>query len=259
MATPQPGYPQPGHEQYQQENYDANQHDVPETKSPAQGGPPQQSAKDRRKRQYAGQAYDFGGGANSALGGQQQGGGQYSGSPGGGYGQQGQQPGAQVPGYGSGPASPTPVGGPGYGQQPSAVGGYQPPETGYPTQGAPPSHHGTMAGITQGMGNMAMGGQQQHQAPQMQGRPPMNQLYPTDLLNQAVNVPELDLPPPPIILPPNVSNTDSNFLARFSNRNSLALHRLLMRTVHRNTFVLHSMQFQLHIRYSRNLDYPSLW
>lgn len=259
MATPQPGHPQPGHEQYQQENYDANQHDVPETKSPAQGGPPQQSAKDRRKRQYAGQAYDFGGGANSALGGQQQGGGQYSGPPGGGYGQQGQQPGPQVPGYGSGPASPTPVGGPGYGQQPSAVGGYQPPETGYPAQGAPPSHHGSMAGITQGMGNMAMGGQQQHQAPQMQGRPPMNQLYPTDLLNQPVNVPELDLPPPPIILPPNVSNIGSNFLARCSNRNSLALHRLLMRTVHQNTFVLHSMQFQLHIRYSRNLDYPSLW
>ena len=206
MASPQQNYPQPGLEQQQQENYHDNQHEVPETASPSQGGPPQPSAKDRRKRQYAGQAYDFGAGANSALGGQQQGGGQYPGPPGAGYpGQQGQQSGQQVPGYGSGPASPAPGGAPGYGQHPSIIGGYQPPETGYPAQGAPPQHHGSTAGITQGMGNMAIAGQQQHQTPQMQGRPPMNQLYPTDLLNQPVNVAELDREPPPIILPPNVS------------------------------------------------------
>lgn len=35
---------------------------------------------------------------------------------------------------------------------------------------------------------------------------PLNQLYPTDLLNQPFNVSELDLPPPPIILPPNVGS-----------------------------------------------------
>lgn len=33
----------------------------------------------------------------------------------------------------------------------------------------------------------------------------LNQLYPTDLLNQPFNVAELDFPPPPIVLPPNVS------------------------------------------------------
>lgn len=176
---------------------------------PRQVAPPQQSVKDRRKRQYAGQAYDFGGGANSALGGQQPGGGQYPGPPG--YGQQAQQPGPQAPGYGSGPASPTPIGGPSYGQHPPVVGGYQPPETGYPAQGAPPPQHGSIAGITQGMGNMAMGGSQQQQAPQMQGRPPMNQLYPTDIMSQPFNVAELDLPPPPIILPPNVSRERSCF------------------------------------------------
>ncbi|KAK4692190.1 protein transport protein SEC24, partial [Lecanoromycetidae sp. Uapishka_2] len=203
MATPQQGYPQPGYEQHQQEQYDSNQQDPPQTASPVQGGPPQQSAKDRRKRQYAGQAYDFGGGANSALGGQQQGGGQYPGPPG--YGQQSQQPGPPAPGYGSGPASPTPMGGPAYGQQHAAIGGYQSPETGYPTQGVPPPQPGNMAGITQGMGNMAMGGVQQHRAPQMQGRPQMNQLYPSDLLSQPLNVSELDHQPPPIVLPPNVS------------------------------------------------------
>jgi len=60
------------------------------------------------------------------------------------------------------------------------------------------------------MGNMQMGGgqsvPQQQQQQQTQGRAgPLNQLYPTDLLNQPFNVSELDLPPPPIILPPNVS------------------------------------------------------
>jgi protein transport protein SEC24 len=51
-------------------------------------------------------------------------------------------------------------------------------------------------------------GQPQQQQPQMgqPGRPAvLNQLYPTDLLTQPFNVTELDLPPPPIILPPNVS------------------------------------------------------
>ena len=79
-----------------------------------------------------------------------------------------------------------------------------------------------MGGITQGMGNLAMGGQGQHQAQQFQGRPPMNQLYPTDLLNQPVNVSELDLPPPPIILPPNVSRGQSRLQVYGANGNSLA-------------------------------------
>ena len=204
MSIPQSGYPQPG----QQEHYDTNQHEVPDNASPAQGGPPAPSAAGRKKRHYAGQAYDFGAGANSALGGQQQGGGGFPGPPGGGYSQQAQQPGQPGPGYVSGPASPAfQTGAPGYGQQPPAVGGYQPPEPGYPTHGAP-QHQPGMGQITQGMGNLAMGNQAQHQAPHMQGRTQMNQLYPTDLLNQPLNVSELDLPPPPIILPPNVSKPE---------------------------------------------------
>ena len=208
MATPQPGYPQPGHDQYPQETYDANQHEVPENLSPAQGSAPAHSAGGRKKRHYAGQAYDFGAGANSALGGQQQAGGAYPGPPGapvGGYGQQGQPPVQPGLAYGSGQASPAfAAGAPGYGQHSPAVGGYQPPEPGYPTHGAPQQQPG-MGQITQGMGALAVGNQAQHSAPQMQGRPQMNPLYPTDLLNQPMNVSELDLPPPPIILPPNVS------------------------------------------------------
>ena len=207
MATPQPIYPQPGHEQYPQEAYDANQQEVPESASPAHGAAPAPSAGGRKKRHYAGQAYDFGTGANSALGGQQQGGGGYPGPPGpaaGGYGQQGQLPIPPGPAYGSSQASPAFAAvSPGYGQQPPIVGGYQPPEPGYPTQGAHQQQPG-VGQITQGMGNLAMGNQAPHQAPQIHGRPQMNQLYPTDLLNQPMNVSELDLPPPPIILPPNV-------------------------------------------------------
>lgn len=215
MATPQPGYPpygQPGHDINQQEHYDGNQHEVPEATSPAQGGPPAASAAARRKRHYAGQAYDFGGGANSALGGQQPGGGAYPGPPAAGYGQPMPQQAQAGPVYGSGPTSPAFGGAPAYGQQPPGVGGYQPPDPGYPSHGTPHAPPG-VGGITQGMGNMNMGGQVQHQPQYAQGRLPMNQLYPTDLLNQPLNVSELDLPPPPIVLPPNVSNRKSLSLA----------------------------------------------
>lgn len=63
------------------------------------------------------------------------------------------------------------------------------------------------------MGQMGVGGQPplpagqpgQPQPPGGAARPAvLNQLYPTDLLNQPFNVAELDLPPPAIILPPNV-------------------------------------------------------
>ena len=212
MTTPQQSYAPSLWPAWQrpnpQEHYDANQHEVPETTSPAQGGQPAPSAGGRRKRNYAGQAYEFGG-VNATLGGQQQGGGAYPPPPGGGYG----QPGSQLaPAYGSGPASPAMGVTPGYGQHPSAVGGYQSPDPVYPTQGAPHVQP-NVGGITQGMGNMNVGGHAQHQPQpqqmQMQGRSPMNQLYPTDLLNQPLSVSELDLPPPPIILPPNVSREGS--------------------------------------------------
>ena len=188
MASSHPGY-----EQQAQEEYNANPGDNSATL-------PSASAPGKKKRNYAGQAYEFGGGANANLGGQQVGGGQYPPPPsqGQGYGDYGQQPQQQAsyPGqnYGSGPASPA-FGGPNYGQQPQNVGGYQSPEPAYPAQGGP--QHPSVGGITQGMGNMSVG---QH-AP-IQGR---NQLYPSDITNSPLNVNELDLPPPPIILPPNVS------------------------------------------------------
>ena len=203
MATPQPGYQpegQPGQEQYQQEQYEDGQRpDYDGHASPVQGAQP--AAGGRRKRNYAGQAYDFGGGANSALGGQQVGGGVYP-APGGGYGgypQQTQQDAYQHPPYGVDAARETP----GYGQQTPGVGGYQPPAPGYPGQAAQPVS--PVGGITQGMGNLGVSGHQQQPPAPASQRPQLNQLYPTDLLNQPLNVAELDLPPPPIVLPPNVS------------------------------------------------------
>ena len=230
MATPQPGYPpngQPGQEQYRYEQDDHNQQETPSV--PAAGG--------RRKRNYAGQAYDFGGGANSALGGQQQGGGAYPGPPGM---QLQPQQGYAGPAYGSNAASPGMGGAPGYGQPPPTVGGYQPPNPTYPAHGAPSGQAG-MAGVTQGMGNLAMGSQGQHvpqgqMQGQMQGRPAMNQLIPTDLLNQHLDVSELSRPPPQINLPPNVSLLISQTeppAADSSSRASPLLHMLIAL---RNTF-----------------------
>lgn len=262
MATPQPGYPpngQPGHEQYQQEQYDSTQHEVPENVSPAQGGPPAPTAGGRRKRNYAGQAYDFGAGANSALGGQQQGGGAYPGTPG----MQSQpQPGYPGPVYGSNPATPSMGGAPGYGQPPPVVGGYQPPGPVYPAHGAIPAQPG-VGGITQGMSNLAMGGQGQNAAlpmqGQVQGRPAMNQLIPTDLLNQHVDVSELSRPPPQINLPPNVSTLRYLSKPFTADPSSLALLLLRMLTAPQNMFALRSMLYQQRTRYLRSLNYPSHW
>ena len=209
MSTPQPGMPgyeKPPPNQPPAEQYGASpQPEYAEPSSPTQDGQ-QQSAASRKKRHYAGQAYEFGGGANAALGGQQQGGGQYPGPPGAGYGnysQQPQQPGYQQPPLGGDPAAPVPGGTPGYPQSPPGVGGYQPPDAGYPGPGAPPQPG--VGGITQGMGNLAMGGPAQPPSQQMQRPLQLNQLYPTDLLNQPMSPAELNLPPPPIVLPPNVS------------------------------------------------------
>jgi len=162
----------------------------------------------RRKRQYAGQAYDFGAGANSALGGQPPGGGSFSAAPGVGY--EGYNPSVeqasyQQPAFGGEYPAPAPVGQPGYGQPAPAVGGYQAPDMAYPAHGAT-SILGGVNQLTQGMAGMGI--QPQQAAPQAQQRPHLNQLYPTDMLNQPFSVAELDLPPPPIVLPPNV-RTDS--------------------------------------------------
>jgi protein transport protein SEC24 len=165
----------------------------------------------KKKRGYAAQAFDVGTGANAAAGGQQQAGGQYGvppavqhAQPYGGYAQPDPQA-AALQGYQQPAGQPYGAPPPGVPQQ-TAYGGYQAPDQGYAAPGAVPTPG--VAGITQGLGGMQLGGQPQQQQ-QPQGLAPrpvaLNQLYPTDLLNQPFQVSELDLPPPPIILPPNVS------------------------------------------------------
>lgn len=226
MAAPQPGYPT----YEQQEQYETNQQPDYED-NPSTTQQPASSATGRRKRHYAGQAYDFGAGANSALGGQQ------SGVPN--PGPYPLPPGASNGPYGHGalPASPPAVGAaPGYGQPPPGVGGYQSPEPGYPSQGPTPIQPGVGA-ITQGMGNMGIGGQGQHPSQQLQ-RPQLNQLYPTDLLNQPFHVSELDLPQPPIILPPNVRMNQKQMDDLLRSDSQVSRHRPTP-TVHQNTCAQH--------------------
>jgi protein transport protein SEC24 len=63
-----------------------------------------------------------------------------------------------------------------------------------------------VAQVTQQFGHMGVAEPPQPMQPQQVPRAvPLNQLYPTDLLTQPFNVAEIDYPPPPIILPPNVS------------------------------------------------------
>lgn len=201
---PEQGSPGPEYNQQGQsyENYETNAPPgVPQGPTPGPAG-------DRKKRRnYAGQAYEFGAGGNAALGGQQQAGGAY----GGGY--SGQQDAAGYPqgGYQQTPAAVQQGQTPMYGNQEGAgYPGYQAAgQQGYQQPGTP-----NVAGVTQQFGQLDMSqkptpapqqAQQQPGQPQ-QGRPQaLNQLYPTDLQNQPFNVAELDYPPPPAILPPNVS------------------------------------------------------
>ncbi|PQE14422.1 Sec23 Sec24 trunk domain-containing protein [Rutstroemia sp. NJR-2017a BBW] len=212
MAAPQDGYPGQGYpppDPYAQQSPAQPGFGMPATSPPPQAGQPETDGGKKKKRGYAAQAYDFGQGANSALGGQTHGNAQFPppqapayggfaapGDPNAAYG-------APLAGAQGGQFSPQPYGG--------GVGGYQPPDAGYPGPGTPVTPG--IAGITQGMGQMGMGGPQQPMAQPQQARPGapvvLNQLYPTDLLNQPFNVAELDLPPPPIVLPQNSSVTPS--------------------------------------------------
>lgn len=216
MADPNQGYP-PQDPYAQQQSPMQPGFDNAGSPPPTAGGPPDVGGK-KKKRGYAQQAYDFGG--NAALGGQAQGGGQFqqAGAPApayGGFQQQEAQPLMQPqygqPAYGAQPGAPVPGAPAPYGsQQPQYAGGvsgYQAPDAGYPGPGAAQAG---VAGITAGMGQVGFGGAPPPAIagqPQQAGARPavLNQLYPTDLLNQPFNVAELDLPPPPIILPPNVS------------------------------------------------------
>ncbi|VUC23646.1 unnamed protein product [Clonostachys rosea] len=224
-APPGEGYGQfPGPDQGQQAHPDQ-----PQPYGEQQPGSPHDVAAHgkKKKRGYAAGAFDVGSGANAAVGGQLQGGNQF-GIP---------QPQQAAPQYGypqNEPQQPAAQGyqypGQGYGapqqqQQQQPAYGYQAPEPGYQAPGVQaagvPGAPGApgVAGITQGMGGMQIGaGQPQQQAQGQAPRAAMNQLYPTDLINQPFNATELDLPPPPINLPPNSSVTpspDSNCPPRY--------------------------------------------
>lgn len=202
--------PGEGYGQYPDQHYDEQQ--------PQAGGadPHAAAGGKKKKRGYAAGAFDVGSGANSAVGGQTQGGvpPQYGVQ----YGQQQQPEPQQQPAAQGYPQQAYPAAPQGYpapqqqAQPPQPQYGYQAPDQGYPAPAgaAPGAAPGGVSGITQGMGGMQIGGQpQQQQAATgaQQPRAVMNQLYPTDLLNQPFNASELDLPPPPINLPPNVSVT----------------------------------------------------
>jgi len=191
-VPPQDGYEQAQPQGPNYENY--------ETTSPpgVPPGPAPGPALHRKKRAYAGQAYEFGAGANAALGGQPPAGGAYSG-----YSVQADAAGYPQGGYQQNPVAVQQSATPLYGQPDgAALGGYQPPAPTYPSQAQPAA--GGVPGLTQQFGQMDVS---QKPAPSASAphAPQLNQLYPTDLSNQPFNVAELDYPPPPAILPPNVS------------------------------------------------------
>ncbi|KAG6131474.1 COPII subunit [Claviceps purpurea] len=204
-------------------------HDQPQQfEHPSQDGFEQQDAaaaaaaapSKKKKRGYAAQAFEVGSGANAAVSGQTPGGSQQYGIPAsqqttpsyGGYPQADPQPNAGGQGYQYSQAPNQPQ----QPQQQAAYGGYQAPGPVYGAPTSPPDAQG-ISGITQAMGGMQLGAQpqQQYQQPgavanQQPARiGPLNQLYPTDLMNSPFSVSELDLPPPPIVLPPNSSVTPS--------------------------------------------------
>ncbi|KAM0696749.1 hypothetical protein Q7P36_003998 [Cladosporium allicinum] len=178
--------------------------------APAAGG--------KKKRAYAGQAFDFGSGANAGLAAAAPPGGQPPAAAAGAFGYPGQQ--AQQPAYGMpqqpaygqpGYVDPAAAQQPAYGQ-PAAYGqpGYDPANPGYPQQPTPVQPG--VQGVTQQFAQMGMGGQppqQPQSVPQAAQR--LNPLIPTDISmqGQPFHVSDLDQPPPPIILPPNSSVTPS--------------------------------------------------
>ncbi|KAJ2895300.1 uncharacterized protein MKZ38_006710 [Zalerion maritima] len=177
---------------------------APYEQDPSQAPHPDHHKK--KKRGYATQAFEFGTGANSGATPQGYGGGYPQPQQPMGMGQEPQQF-QQQPMYGVPQQSPG-----------AAPVGYQ-AEYPYPGQ-APASTPGMpadpgVAGITSGMGGMQIGaGQPQLQQPVPQPMPQqpritLNQLHTTDLIQQPFNVVELEMPPPPLVLPPNTSVTPS--------------------------------------------------
>lgn len=217
MAAPHDAQGQYPPQQYAQEAQYGGYEDQPASPPPQAAQVALADAGKKKKRGYATQAFEFGSGANTGAPGAPPPGGvpPAPGAPGfagapqpaqgyGGYPAQGYE----QAGYGA----PAPV--PYDAQQSGAVA--QPLAAGY--QAPSPYYSGAVGGglgpLTQNMAGLSVGGPQQPAVPQQQQppgqQPPrlaLNQLYPTDLLNQPFNVSELDLPPPPCILPPNVCVT----------------------------------------------------
>lgn len=211
---PQEGYPPAGYPE--QDPY--GQQQPQQEGQPGFGAPPpeeqpqqHQAHGKKKKNRYAEQAFEFGMGGNAAI--QQQQGvppgapdstfipaGAPTGNPYGGYAAP-----APTPSYsGNQPYTDNPTPASHFGQSAMAgLGGYQAPDMPAVDPLAYPAGPQGLGGITAGMGNMGLGGPQTVLGPGM-AKLPMNQLYPTDLLNQPFNVAELELPPPPIILPNNV-------------------------------------------------------
>ena len=197
MSQPQGYSASQGHEAHHEDGYEqpTQSYENYETQSPPgiPAAPPQGPAPGaRKKRAYAGQAYELGAGANVAQPGQP--------VPAG-YSQQAEAAGYAQGGYQQQPAAAQTGQTPMYGYQDGGgVGGYQPPAPAYPVAGQAPN----VAQVTQQFGQMDMS-QKPAAAQPAQRAPVLNQLYPVDLLNQPFNIAELDYPPPPAILPPNVS------------------------------------------------------
>jgi protein transport protein SEC24 len=218
MAAP----PNDGFNQYPPQEYDQN-YDVDGPASPPLAQTAQQlDAGKKKKRGYATQAFEFGAGGNAAVGGQTPGGippgpAGVGANPMGGYPGQQEFQGAYAGSPAAAPygGTPAPVGygAPGAAPGTPGVGGYQAPDPYYQGGAAVPGAAPQgVSGITAGMAGMNVAGQPQMQQGAQQARVALNQLYPTDLLNQPFNVSELDLPPPPCILPPNVSDkSDRNY------------------------------------------------
>jgi protein transport protein SEC24 len=185
--APQPGYPP------QQSGFSSPSATPGFAPPPPTTGTPAHAGRGKR-RGYAEQQFEFGQGANAALT-------PNSGGMGGPY-QQPVYPVAQ-PGY----PQQEPVQ-----QQPQFVQPMGMQQGGYPGIVGPGTGYDPVSGVTQQFGQMGMGGAAPMQAasqmmPQPQGMQKaqgLNQLFTVDLMQQPFNAAELDLPPPEIILPPNV-------------------------------------------------------
>lgn len=190
---------------------------VPADGTPAAAAAARPAAGGKKKRAYAGAAFDVGAGANAGLGGQQPGGAAAPPLQNTGYGGYPQQPAV------SGSGQPTASAQPAYGQPAYGQPAYGQPAYGQPAYGGPEPTQGAgqqpaygaqagysapdqsgVSGVTQQFQQMGVSGQP---APPAGAPAPaiLNRLQTSDLISQPFHVSEVDLPPPAIAMPPNVS------------------------------------------------------